>query len=100
MESFKDDLALGLFTLDKTLKPNYRAPLLLPIDLGESPLPPVESLNTLVKKKPYYIIVPAKEAELKENINSNVGKQNIVIRKRIKKQLKAYIGFLANIIKD
>ena len=59
--------------------------LSLPTDLGESLSPPVESLSTLVKKKPYYIIVPAKEAELKKKINSNIGEQNIVIGKRIKK---------------
>ena len=83
MKSFKDNLVLGLFTLDKTLKLNYRAPLLLPIDIGESLSLPtdlgeslsllVESLNTLVKKKLYYIIVPAKEAKLKKKINSNIG---------------------------
>ena len=73
MESFKDDLALGFLTLDKILEPNYRAPPSLPTDTGESPLPPVESLNTLVKKKPHYITVLAKEAKLKKKINSNVG---------------------------
>ena len=71
-----------------------------PIDLGESLLPPAESLNTLVKKKPHYIMVPTKEAELKKKINSNIGEQNVVIGKRIKKRLKAYAGFLANVIKD
>jgi len=100
LESSKDDLALGLFTLDKTPELNYRAPLSLPIDIGKSLSPPVESLNTLVKKKLYYIIVPAEEAKLKKKINSNIGEQNMVIGKIIKKQLKAYIGFLANIIKD
>ena len=85
MESFKDNLALGLLTLDKTLEPNYRAPLLLPIDIGESLLPPTESLNTLVKKKLYYIMVPTKEAKLKKKIDSNIGEQNVVIGKRIKK---------------
>ena len=93
MESFKDDLALGFLTLDKTPEPNYGAPLslptdigeslslpidigeslLLPIDLGESLLPPTESLNTLVKKKPHYITVPTKEAKLKKKIDSNIG---------------------------
>ena len=63
-------------------------------------LPPIESLNTLVKKKPYYIIIFTKEAELKKKINGNIGEQNIVIGKRIKKRLKAYIGFLANITKN
>jgi len=38
-----------------------------------------------------------KEAELKKKFNSNIREQNIVIGKRIKKQLKAYVGFLANI---
>ena len=84
MESFKDDLVLGLLTPDKTLEPNYKAPLSLLIDIGESLLPPIDlresllpptkSLNTLVKKKLYYIIVPAKEAKLKKKINSNIGK--------------------------
>ena len=60
-------------------------PLLLPIDIGESLLLPVESLNTLVKKKPHYIIVPAKEAKTKKKIDNNVGEQNIVTGKRIKK---------------
>ena len=46
---------------------------------------PIKLLNTLVKKKPHYIIVPTKEAELKRKINSDIGEQNIVIRKRIKK---------------
>jgi hypothetical protein len=42
------------------------------------------SLNTLVKKKPHYIIVPTKEAKLKKNIIGNIGEQNIVKGKRIK----------------
>ena len=41
--------------------------------LGESLLLPIKSLNTLVKKKPYYIMVPTKEAELKKKIDSNIG---------------------------
>ena len=45
-------------------------------------------------------MVPTKEAELKKNINGNIGEQNIVLGKRIKKQLKAYTGFVANVIKD
>ena len=36
LNSFKDNLAIGLSTLNKTLKLNYRVPLLLPIDLEES----------------------------------------------------------------
>ena len=73
MESFKDNSVLGLLTPDKTLEPNYGAPLSLPIDIGESPSPPAESSNTLVKKKPHYIIVLTKEAKLKKKINSNIG---------------------------
>ena len=83
MESFKDNSAPGLLTLNKTLKPNYRAPPSLPtdigeslsppIDLGESLLPPIKSSNTSVKKKPYYITVPAKEAKPKKKINGNIG---------------------------
>src|SRR6266700_93491 len=93
LESSKDDLALGLLTLNKTLKPNYRAPLSLPIDIkeslspptdpGESLLPPIESSNTLVKKKPHYITVPAKEDKPKKKINGNIGEQNIVLGKKI-----------------
>jgi len=67
------------------------------IDLKESLSLPIESLNTLVKKKPYYKMVPIKEAKLKKKINSNIREQNIVIGKRIKKRLKAYIGFLADV---
>ena len=44
--------------------------------------------------------VPAEEAEPKKNINGDVGKQNVVIGKRIKKQSKAYTGFLADVTKD
>ena len=46
--------------------------------------PPIKSLSTLVKK-PHYIIIPIKEAKLKKKINSNIGEQNIVIGKRVKK---------------
>ena len=45
-------------------------------------------------------MVFTKEAKLKKKINNNIGEQNIVIKKRIKKQLNAYIGFLANIINN
>ena len=45
-------------------------------------------------------MVSNKEAEPKKKIIGNIGEQNIVIGKRIKKQLKAYTGFLANITKD
>ena len=72
MESFKDDLALGLFTLDKTLEPNHRVPPLPPTDLRESLLPPAKFLNTSVKKKPYYVMVPAKETVLKKKINGDI----------------------------
>ena len=65
-------MALGLFTLDKILELYYREPPLLPIDLEESLLPPVESLNTLAKKL-NYIMVSNKEAEPKKKIISNIG---------------------------
>jgi len=42
-------------------------------------------------------MVFVKETELKKKINSNVEEQNVIIRKRIKKRLKAYVGFLADI---
>jgi hypothetical protein len=83
----KDNLTLGLPTLDKIPE----------LDLLE---PPPLSLNTSVKKKPHYIIVPTNEAEPKKNIVGNIGEQNIVKGKRLKEQLKAYIGFLADITKD
>ena len=51
-------------------------------------------------KKPHYIIVPAEKAKLKKKIVGDVGEQNIVTGKRIKKRLEAYAGFVANIIKD
>ena len=75
-------------------------PLLLPIDLEESLLPPIESLNTLVNKKLNYIMVSDEEAKLKKKIISDIGEQNVVTGKRIKKQLKAYAGFLADVTKD
>jgi hypothetical protein len=40
--------------------------------------PPIKPLNTSAKKKLNYIIIPAKEVELKKNINGNIGEQNIV----------------------
>ena len=100
LNSFKDDLAAGLSTLDKTPELNYKAPLLLPTDLEDSLLPPIESSNTSANKKSNYIMVSNKEAEPKKKIVSNIGEQNIITRKRIKKQLKAYAGFLANITKE
>jgi len=42
------------------------------IDLRESLSLPIESLNTLAKKKLYYEMVPIKEAKLKKKINSNI----------------------------
>ena len=36
-------------------------------------LKPLLSLNTLVKKKPHYIIVLTNEAKPKKNIVSNIG---------------------------
>jgi hypothetical protein len=68
--SSKDNLTLKLFTLNKMPEPDL---------LKLSP----PSLNTLVKKL-YYIIVLTDEAELKKKINSNIGEQNIVKRKRLK----------------
>jgi hypothetical protein len=58
--SFKDNLTPGLLTLDKILKLNSLEPLL-------------PSLNTLVKKKPHYIIILTNKAELKKNIIGNIG---------------------------
>ena len=48
---------------------------------------PVKLLSTLVKKKLYYKMVFTKEAKPKKKINSDIREQNIVIGKRIKKQL-------------
>ncbi len=61
---------------------------------------PTKSLNALANKKLHYIIVPAKQAKPKKKINGNIREQNIVTGKRIKKQLKAYTGFLADITKN
>ena len=74
-DSSKNNSAPGLFTLDKTPKLNFRASL----------SPPTELLSTLVKKKPHYIIVLTEEAGPKKKINDNIGEQNIVTGKRIKK---------------
>ena len=84
--SSKDDSTLGLFTPDKTLEPNSLKPPL--------------SLNTSVKKKPYYVIILADKTELKKNIIGDIKEWNIVKGKRVKKRLKAYAGFLTNVIKD
>ena len=45
-------------------------------------------------------MVSNKEAKPKKKIIGDIGEQNIVIGKRIKKWLKAYIGFLANVTKN
>jgi len=68
------------------LKPNLLEPLL-------------PSLNTLVKKL-HYIMVLTNKAKLKKKINSNIKEQNMVKGKRLKGQLKDYIGFLTNIINN
>ena len=65
-----------------------------------SPSPPAELSSTLVKKKLHYEIVPTKEAKPKKKINGNIGEQNIVTEKKIKKQSQAYTGFLADITND
>ena len=75
LDSSKDNSAPRLFTLNKTPKPSFRASL----------LPSIELSNTLAKKKLYYMIIPTKEARLKKKINSDVGEQNVVTEKRIKK---------------
>ena len=75
LNGFKDNSALGLPTLNKILELSSKVSL----------LPLIKSSSTLIKKKPHYKIVPTKEAKLKKKINSNIGKQNIVIKKRIKK---------------
>ena len=41
-------------------------------------------------------MVPAEEVEPKKKIQRNVGEQNVVTGKRIKKRSQAYAGFLAN----
>ena len=41
-------------------------------------LEPLLFLNTLVKKKLYYIIVPANKDKLKKNIVGNIGGRNVV----------------------
>ena len=87
LSSFTNSLVLGLLTLDKTLKLSFRVFLSLLTNLGESPLLLVELSSTLVKKKPYYKIIPTKEAELKKKIDGDIKKQNIVTGKRIKKWL-------------
>ena len=73
LNSSKDDLAVGLPTLDKILELNYKEPPLLPIDLEESLLLPIESLNTLANKKLNYMMVFNEEAELKKKIIGNIG---------------------------
>ena len=75
MNGFKDNLALGLLTLDKILELSFRVSL----------SPPIELLSTLVKKKLHYEMVFTEEAKPKKKIDGDIGEQNIVIRKRIKK---------------
>ena len=76
LNNFKDNLISGLPTLDKTPELSSKESLLLPI----------ESLSTLAKKS-HYMMVPIKEAKPKKKINSNIGEQNIIIGKKIKKRL-------------
>ena len=45
-------------------------------------------------------MVLTEEAKPKKKIDGNIGEQNVVIKKRIKKRLQAYTGFLVDIIKD
>jgi hypothetical protein len=59
-------------------------PLSLLLNLGESLLLLTKLLSTLVKKL-YYKIVLTEEAEPKKKIDGNIGEQNVIIRKRIKK---------------
>ena len=73
----KDNLVPELPTLDKTPEPSSRESLLLPI----------KSSSSLTKRKPHYKIVPTEKAKPKKKINGNIGEQNVVIEKRIKKQL-------------
>ena len=60
----------------------------------------IELLSISVKKKPHYEMVSTKEAEPKKKIDGNVGEQNVVTGKRIKKRSQAYAGFLADITND
>ena len=73
LNSFKNNLAVGLPTLNKTLELNHKVPLLQPIDLKESLLLPAKSLNTLVNKKLNYVMVSDEEVELKKKIFGNIG---------------------------
>ena len=72
LDSFKDDLAPGLPTPGKTLKLNYKVPLSLPTDPKEFLLPLAKFSSTSAMKKPHYVIVLAKKAELKKKIIGNV----------------------------
>ena len=81
---------MGLFTPDKTLELLFKESLSLL----------VKSLSSLAKKKLYYKMVFIKEAKPKKKIDGNIGEQNIVIGKRIKKRIQAYAGFLADIINN
>ena len=90
LDSSKDNSAAGLPTPDKTPEPSSRA----------SPSPPAESSSTSANKKPHYVMVPAEEAEPRKKINGDVGEQNVIKGKRIKKQSQAYAGFLADVTKN
>jgi len=45
-------------------------------------------------------MVPAEEAKPKKKIDNDVGEQNVITGKRIKKWSKAYAGFLADVTKN
>ena len=90
LNNSKDNSATGLFTPNETPKPSLKA----------SPLPLAKSLKTSANKKSHYIMVPTKKAKLRKKIDGNVGEQNIIKGKRIKKQSQAYAGFLAYITKN
>ena len=60
-------------------------PLSLLTNLEEFLLPPIKSLNTSANKKLNYVMVSNKEAKPKKKIIGNIGEQNIITGKRIKK---------------
>ena len=74
MDSSKNDLTAGLFTPNKT--PELSSKVFLS--------PPAESLSILAKKL-HYIMIFAKETEPKKKIDGDIGEQNVIIGKRIKK---------------
>ena len=89
MDSFKDNSTTRLSTPNKTPKLSFRVSL----------SPPTKSSSILAKKL-HYIIIPAEETKPKKKINGNIKEQNVVIKKIVKKQLKAYAGFLTDITKN